>query len=162
MTDEWRAEVMAMSDKELRIKVAELRGDSIHVFDDDDPIRKKWPHIDACLVRSRETIKDLMNEWDYAGVHGRALKEGVEYLGVGARTERWELYPDHPNDIAAAMDLWESLPRNRQLYDLDGMIYCSFGGNDDGCLGEGEGDTPARAITRAFVYAMGGDDEQKQ
>jgi len=63
--------------------------------------------------------------------------------------------PDYPNDIAAAWELWERLPKERMLYDFEDYICCSVGGYLGGrCMTEGEANTAPRAITRAFILVM--------
>jgi len=80
----------------------------------------------------------------------------VDPRGTGCRD-----IPDFPNDIVAAMILWEKLLELGYTVELfsyrQGVYSCVVGRIDDEChryLPDANADTAARAITKAFVLAM--------
>jgi len=123
-------EVMAMTDKALQIKTAELMGAQWYTYG---------------KVRSLEFWRPF--RWH------RAV--GDESLGEG-----WDAnIPDYPNDFAAAIDLVERAIDNGFMMKLKawsgslGTVWdCTFDRSD---MDVNDSDEKApRAITRAFILAM--------
>ena len=91
----------------------------------------------------------------------------VNICWIGAAGEREHRCPDYPNDITAAMELWDELllrGRTAELFShRKGSYSCVVGeiGEDGchGCLDNVDSDKAAKAITMAFIIAVEDDNE---
>ena len=140
-----------MTNDELRIAIAKAKYERVEVrgceFSPDCGDLNEVQSIDVRYPQYR-TMSDRYILWP-CWFESSFTDEDVVY-------EHWVPVPDWPNDIAAAWELFDELPRVRELYDCpDGSITFVCGGKDtymglDGGY-RANADTATLAISRAWL-----------
>ena len=83
-------------------------------------------------------------------------EDGRAYIGPVGKPVEWQEDCDYPNDIVSAWELVEKMRGDDKSVWVD--VFANANGweveIDDDCTSSIEGDTAARAITRAFILEM--------